>query len=137
MDKKRILIVDDERSFTRMVKLNLEKTGFYEVREENRGTGAIAAAHDFKPDLILLDVIMPDRDGGDVMARLQADPGLRAIPVIFVTAAVNKREAGDTGKLSGGSVFLAKPIGLKELVTAIESALSPGTPGEPSDGAGI
>ena len=137
MDKKKILIVDDERSFTRMVKLNLEKTGFYEVREENRGTLALTAAREFLPDLILLDVIMPDRDGGDVLARLQADLDLRAIPVIFITAAVNKREAGDTGKLSGGSVFLAKPIGLKELVTAIESALFPTTPGESSVGAGI
>jgi CheY-like chemotaxis protein len=125
MDKKRILIVDDERSFTRMVKLNLEKTGFYEVREENRGTLAVPAAREFRPHLILLDVIMPDRDGGDVLARLQADPELRQIPVIFITAAVHKREAGDKGKVSGGSVFLAKPIGLKDLVAAIEAALVP------------
>lgn len=128
MDKRRILIVDDERSFTRMVKLNLEKLGLYEVREENHGVLALGAARDFRPDLILLDVVMPDRDGGDVAARLHADPELKHIPVIFVTAAVRKDEAGDKGKVCAGYLFLAKPVGLKELVTAIENTLKPPAP---------
>jgi PleD family two-component response regulator len=51
MEKRRILIIDDEPSFTRMVRLNLEKTGMYEVREENRATGAVNTARDFKPSI--------------------------------------------------------------------------------------
>ena len=70
MEKKRILIIDDEAGFTRMVKLNLEKTGQFEVREENKATYALAAAREFKPDLIILDVIMPTMDGGDVFNQI-------------------------------------------------------------------
>ena len=65
MSRKRILVIDDEASFTRNLKLNLEETGEYEVREENKGTEGLTAAREFRPDLILLDVIMPDMAGGD------------------------------------------------------------------------
>src|SRR5258706_15639749 len=84
---KKILVVDDEVTITRLLKLNLEKTGAYVVREENRGAKAYAAAREFKPDLILLDVMMPDLDGGEVAAQLQADPLMKGIPIIFLTAA--------------------------------------------------
>ena len=123
MQKKRILAVDDEVGFTRMVRLNLEQTGVYEVREVNEGKTALAAAREFKPDLILLDVVMPDMDGGDVAAAIQQDPLLKRIPVIFVTAVVRKREAGSAGMVSGGSLFLAKPIDIVELIDAIETSL--------------
>ena len=119
MEKKRILIVDDEASFTRMVKLNLEKTGQYEVREENKATYAIAAAREFKPDLIILDVIMPNLDGGDIFAQLQGDRHLKGTPVIFLTATVSPREAGMQGFNSGGALFLAKPVTLENLMTCI------------------
>jgi two-component system OmpR family response regulator len=119
MEKKRILIIDDEPGFTRMVKLNLEKTGFFEVREENKATYAIPAAREFKPDLILLDVIMPTMDGGDVAAHIKADRHLRDIPVVFLTATVSQREAGDDGMKSGGALFLAKPVSVETLIKCI------------------
>src|SRR6185503_21291437 len=72
-EKKRVLIIDDEASFARMVKLNLEKSGEFEVRVENKPTYALAAAREFKPDLILLDVIMPAMDGGDVANQIKRD----------------------------------------------------------------
>src|SRR2546423_5120830 len=59
MSKRRILVVDDETSITRLLKLNLEQTGSYEVREENLGARVLEAAREFKPDLVLLDVMMP------------------------------------------------------------------------------
>jgi CheY-like chemotaxis protein len=123
MDKKRILVVDDETGFTRMVRLNLEQTGVYEVREVNEGKAALTVAREFKPDLILLDVVMPDMDGGDVAAAFQLDPFLKKVPVIFVTAVVRKREAGTAGMVSGGALFLAKPVDAAELVEAIEAHL--------------
>src|SRR6185503_6629280 len=119
-ERKRILIVDDEASFARMVKLNLEKTGAYEVRVEHKATYAVPAAREFKPDVILLDVIMPAMDGGDVANQIKRDRHLKGTPIIFLTATVSKREAGDVGFNSGGELFLAKPISVEALIHCIE-----------------
>ena len=73
MITKRILVVDDEPSVTRNLKLNLESSDGYDVFAENHAANALTAARIFRPDLILLDVIMPGMDGGDVAARLRAD----------------------------------------------------------------
>ena len=126
MDKKRILIIDDEAGFTRMVRINLEKTGQFEVREENHAGRALAAARDFKPDLILLDVIMPAMDGGDVAAHIHKDRQLSGVPIIFLTATVSQREAGLGGLNSGGSLFLAKPVSVDFLIERIREHLPPG-----------
>src|SRR2546425_9655292 len=69
---KKILVVDDEVTITRLLKLNLEKTGAYLVREENRGAKAYATAREFKPDLILLDVMMPDLRSEEHTSELQS-----------------------------------------------------------------
>lgn len=120
-NKRKILIIDDEAGFTRMVRLILEKTGAYEVREENDALQSLPVARAFKPDLILLDVVMPGNDGGDVAAKIKADATLKDTPVVFLTAIVPKREAGTDGLVSGGMVFLAKPVSMKALVTCIET----------------
>lgn len=120
--KKKILIVDDEVSFARMVKLNLEKSGF-EVRAENRAMFALAAAREFLPDLILLDVIMPSMDGGDVSKQIKRDRNLKNTPIIFLTATVSKREAGEGGLNSGGELFLAKPISVEALIACINERI--------------
>src|ERR1041385_1981538 len=99
MSQHRILIVDDEESFTRLLKLNLEVGGAYRVRSENHAPHAVAAAKEFMPDLILLDVMMPEMDGGDVASALQADPELKHIPIVFLTAAVKKEEVNSRGGL--------------------------------------
>jgi CheY-like chemotaxis protein len=128
-EKRRILIVDDEASFARMVKLNLERTGAYDVRIETLATAAIAAAREFKPDLILLDVIMPAMDGGDVSNQFKRDRTLRDTPIIFLTATVSKREAGDGGLNSGGELFLAKPVSVEVLIQRISERIrKPQTP---------
>lgn len=122
-DKKRILIVDDEATFTRMVRMNLEQTGRFEVREENKAAKAMSAAKEFKPDLILLDVIMPAMDGGELASRMKADPALGKIPIVFLTATVSKNEAQDEGFTSGGFLFLAKPVSLQNLLKTIDESL--------------
>lgn len=132
MEKKRILIIDDEATFTRMVRLNLEKTGAFEVREEHKATYAVAAAREFKPDLILLDVIMPTMDGGDVAAHIQNDRHLRGTPIIFLTATVSPRESGPGGFNSGGSLFLSKPVTVENLIKCINENLKKTTPPEPA-----
>src|SRR5437868_9774237 len=122
MEKKRILIVDDEPTFTKMVKLNLEQTGDFEVREEHRATAALATAREFKPDLVILDVIMPSMDGGDLASLIKNDRLLKGTPIVFLTATVSKREAGDGGLNSGGDLFLAKPVSLENLIHCLNEA---------------
>jgi CheY-like chemotaxis protein len=73
MYQRRILIVDDEPGFIRLLKLVLEKTGRYVVREENDETRAVAVAKQFLPDLILLDLVMPSIDGGMVASRIRSE----------------------------------------------------------------
>ena len=123
MTRRRILIVDDEMQFTRLVRLNLEKTGCFEVQEVNDPRQAVATAELFKPDLILLDIIMPTMDGGDVAVGLKKHPMLKEVPVICLTASIMQSEAGRQGLQSGGLLFLAKPISVHALVEAIESNL--------------
>jgi DNA-binding response OmpR family regulator len=121
--KKRILVVDDEPAITRMVKLNLERTGDYEVRTENQGSMTVSAAKEFKPDLIFLDIMMPDMDGDEVSALLKEDEELSTIPFIFMTAIVTKDETEAMGTNIGGNEFLAKPVKTDELIATIERVL--------------
>ena len=123
MAKKKILVVDDEASLTRMLRRNLEATGKYEVREENSGVLAYVSAQQFQPDLIMLDVAMPDVDGGEVAARILDDENLKNIPIVFLTAILKKEEAESTGSNIAGRTFLAKPVKLDDLITCIENKL--------------
>ncbi|MFA6560778.1 MAG: response regulator [Verrucomicrobiia bacterium] len=123
MDKKRILLVDDDLAFTRMMKLNLERSGTYEIRIENTGSQAVASAREFKPNLILLDVIMPEVDGGDVAAMLKDDPLLKDIPVVFLTALVSGEENASGGLIRSGYRFIGKLTSEKEMLQCIEEHL--------------
>jgi len=123
-EKKRILVVDDEASITRLLKLNLEQTNEYEVRPENDALAAVAAAEEFKPHLILLDVMMPGLDGGELAARFQANPKLKSVPIVFLTAAATKGEVYARGGKVGGLPFLAKPVELSEVVACLKRLLS-------------
>jgi two-component system, OmpR family, response regulator len=123
MTKKKILVVDDEQAMTRMLKRNLEATGRYDVRAENSGAAGVAAAREFQPDLILLDVMMPGVDGGEVAAQIKEDKRLANIPVVFLSAIVKKEETQPTGGNIGGLTFLAKPVKFDDLITCIENQL--------------
>jgi two-component system, OmpR family, response regulator len=123
MSKKKILVVDDEASLTRMLRRNLEATGKYEVKEENSGARAYASAKQFQPDMVLLDVMLPDMDGGAVAAQIQDDEHLKHIPIVFLTAIIQKEEAEGTGSNIGGRTFIAKPVKLDDLISCIENKL--------------
>jgi CheY-like chemotaxis protein len=122
MEKIRVLLVDDEPSFTRMLKLNLERTGSFKVHTESNGAFALTATKDFLPDLIFLDVIMPDVDGGEVAAQIQADPKFKDTPIVFLTAGVSK-ETTRAKPVIGGRTFLAKPVTVEEVIRCIEKLL--------------
>jgi CheY-like chemotaxis protein len=123
MNSKRILVVDDEPSITRNLKLTLESGGGYQVLGENHAPNALRATRMFRPDLILLDVMMPGMDGGDVAARLRADPLFRDTPIIFLTAIVSNEETDGHEMLNGGETFLAKPVDIGELKKTIQEHL--------------
>ena len=122
--KKKILVVDDEVSLTKMVKLNLERTGNYTVETVNQGRQAIEAALKFKPDLIFLDIMMPELSGDEIAQLLREDKQLANIPVVFLTAIVSKDETETMGSYIGGNKFLAKPVKTEELLEVIAEALS-------------
>jgi len=121
-EKRRILIVDNDRESTRLVKILLERTGRYLVLEENDAIKGHQSARNFRPDVILLDIMMPETDGGEVAAQIQADPELQRTPTIFLTALVTKAEA-KTGLRIQGHPFLAKPISIPDLIKGIEENL--------------
>ncbi len=120
MEKKRIMLVDDEAIITRTLKLYLEATGAYEVVAENEGTKAVQTAREFRPHLILLDIMMPDIDGPEVAAQMREDDALSATPIVFLTALVKKDEVDSGGGTIGGYPFLAKPIEPEKVVECIE-----------------
>lgn len=99
--------------------MNLESLGGYKVRTENEGRKTLKAARVFRPDLILLDIMMPDADGAEVASRLAEDPETRDIPVVFLTAIVAKRETGGRESTVGGRTFLAKPASMPEILDCI------------------
>ena len=120
MNKKRLLIVDDESGFTRLLKLTLERTGHYIVQEVNDGTKAWLAAREFRPDIVFLDIVMPKIDGGDVAQQIRSDPLLAKVPIIFLTAIVSKKE---TSNEIGGFPFLAKPVSLNAITQCLKEHL--------------
>ena len=121
-EKPRILIVDNDRDTTHLVKVLLERTGDYLVFEENDANKAHQSALNFRPDLILLDIVMPETDGGEIAARIEADPELANIPIVFLTALVTRSEA-ESGLKIQGHPLLAKPVSIPELVNAIDEHL--------------
>ena len=121
--KKKILVVDDEAALTRMIKLNLERTGKYEVRTENLGVKAVAAAKVFQPDLIFLDVMMPDMSGDEIAQELRQDEALNKIKLVFLTAIVMKKDTEAMGTNIGGNEFLAKPVTTEDLLETIDRIL--------------
>src|SRR5439155_16544695 len=121
-EKRRILIIDNDRESTRLVKILLERTGRYLVLEENDATKAHQSARNFRPDVILLDIVMPETDGGEVAAQIKADPELQRTPIIFLTALVTKAEA-KTGLRIQAHPFLAKPISIPELISSTDESL--------------
>jgi two-component system alkaline phosphatase synthesis response regulator PhoP len=114
---KKILSVDDERHIVRLIQVNLERAG-YDVITAFDGVEALRKAEAERPDLIILDVMMPKMDGFEVLRHLQANPETRDIPVIMLTA---KAQDVDVfrGWASGASAYLTKPFNPLETLTHV------------------
>ncbi len=115
---RKILVVDDERHIVRLVEVNLTRAG-YDIVVAYDGIEALEVVKKEKPDMIVLDVMMPRMDGFEVLKKLQADESTQNIPVIMLTA---KAQDADIfkGWSSGVSSYLTKPFNPRELLTFVE-----------------
>ena len=123
MNKKRILIVDDEPGITQLLRLNLEKTGNYTVRAENDAEKVLGAAIEFKPDLLMLDVMMPGMSGGELAGKLRNTRTFKTLPIVFLTAAVKQHEVDARDGVIGGFPYIAKPLNVKGVIEIIQKNL--------------
>src|SRR5215208_6006883 len=124
---KRILVVDDRATDSRLIKLYLERENSYVVREVNDAQAAVSAALEFGPDLILLDLMMPGMGGTELSGVIEATPALKGVPIVFLTAAITKEQVEAVGGKIGKYPFLAKPIILTEVAACLQRILA-GTP---------
>ncbi len=122
--RKKVLLVDDEPSFTRMLRMNLEATGAYEVKEENNSARAMATALAFKPDVVLLDLIMPEVDGGTIASQIRSSREIGGAQIIFLTAVVGQREANGSLATLCAIPCISKPVATPELIACIEKGAS-------------
>ena len=122
--KKRILLLDDEMDFVDLMKATLELTGEYEVRTTVRPSTFLQVAQDFRPDLIILDCMMPGLDGGEIAGQIQADPAMRDTPFMFLTATADDVEQRESRCYSGVQTYVPKTTGLDDLFQLIKARLA-------------
>jgi len=120
-DSKRILVVDDEVDVTELLSYHLRQRGF-EVKALNDSRLALETARQFRPELVVLDIMMPDFSGLQVCRLMRADSSLKDIPIIFLSA---KTEEGDRidGFESGADDYVCKPFSPKELMLRVSAIL--------------
>jgi CheY-like chemotaxis protein len=132
-NKTRVLIIDDDKDVCALVKEILEETGTYEVIVSNQGKEGISLAKSQQPDLILLDLIMPDMDGAAVANVLSEDESTKSLPLVFLTAfaapaaflsdLIKNEDLQQGAGQVGGYPFIQKPISPKELVARLGTIL--------------
>lgn len=115
--------MDDLASDTQLLKKYFQEGHGYIVQEENDSMAAMATAKIFKPDLIILDLLMPDVDGLELAAAFRANANLKSVPIVFLTAATTKEAVVAAGGRIGGFPFLAKPIHLGEVAAMVLQTL--------------
>jgi CheY-like chemotaxis protein len=123
-DKTKVLVIDDEEDFCFFVRENLTALNRFDVVIANSGRRGLELARSESPDIILLDMVMPDMSGEQVWERLQETSLTGNIPVVFLTALATRAETGEkVYKKIGQHWFIAKPVRTKELARAIEQLL--------------
>jgi CheY-like chemotaxis protein len=118
----KILAVDDDPVIQRLLEVNLEMEG-YEVRLASDGVEAVEAAKEFLPDLILLDVMMPNKDGWEACAEIKQHPGLGDTPVVFLSARAQDADI-ERGTELGAAAYITKPFDPIDLLELIEELIS-------------
>ncbi len=122
MDRKNILIVDDEKDVLMVLEKGLTSEG-YSVITASSGNEAIDLAKSRRPDIIILDVLMPGMDGGEVAGKLKDIPETKDIPVIFLTGMLPAREESEGFRMVAEHVLFDKPYEILKLINVIENVL--------------
>jgi two-component system OmpR family response regulator len=121
-EKPLILIVDNNSHFARTARLLLDQSGKYVACSVVDPRRALETARSFKPDLVLVDPIMPQQDGTEVAAQLEADWALHGVPIVFVTMLITPAEARDGRRINGHRVVAKPPRGF-DLIKIVEENL--------------
>jgi CheY-like chemotaxis protein len=119
MSKKKILVVEDELTSQELIQFHLNNTGEYEVKILADGKQTLAAANAYSPDLILLDIIIPDTSGVDISRELASQANLKDIPVVFITSLVTEDEVASQDGIFYNRPCLAKPITKDKLLDCV------------------
>ena len=122
MDKK-ILIVDDEKDALFILEKELAARGYSVISADN-GSDALNLAKSQCPDLIILDIWMPDMDGTEVAAMLKEYPETKDIPVIYLTCLVERKKGEEQGRVVGDKILIAKPYNIEGLSAQIEKLVN-------------
>lgn len=117
----RILIVDDEPNIVISLEYLMKKEGF-EIAVATDGEAALKLASEFRPDLVLLDVMMPKKSGFEVCESLRSDPALAGVKIIMLTAKGRETEV-TKGLALGANTYITKPFSTKDLIVQIKSLL--------------
>jgi CheY-like chemotaxis protein len=125
----KVLVVDDEPSLAELLSMALRYEG-WEVRSAGDGTGAVRTARDFRPDAVVLDMMLPDIDGLEVLRRLRSDTP--DVPVLFLTAK-DSVEDRVTGLTAGGDDYVTKPFSLEEVVARLRGLMRRAKRSDPRD----
>ena len=121
-EKPRILIVDNNSQFARSARLVLDQSGKYVACSVVDPRRALETARSFKPDLVIVDLIMPQEDGIEVATQLEADSALHGVPIVFLTSLITSEEAKD-GRRVYGHRILPKPTSSSQLFKLVEQNL--------------
>lgn len=122
MEKKTVLVVDDDKAFLSLVERDLTMSGYLVIKAEDGKVALEIVKSGVLPDLILLDVHMPEIDGGEVAQILKVNPKTKEIPVIYLTSLLTKEEEKSRNNIKG-NFFIAKPYDAKKLLSEIKSRI--------------
>jgi DNA-binding response OmpR family regulator len=117
--KRSILVVDDDVDASQMAKMILEKTGLYAVSICNQGSEAFKVVQETRPELVLLDVMMPGADGTEIAERIQKEKSLARTQVVFMTSLVSEKEVVKHSVI-GGHPFISKPVSSETLLARVK-----------------
>lgn len=131
--KHRILVVDDEPSIAKVLRKQLEVAGF-EVNVGVDGEDGLTKAREWRPDLLVLDVMLPKRNGHEVCSALRQDEQFRRLPIIMLTAKAQRQDQQEAMQ-RGADAYLAKPFQLEELLAKVRALLAKAAPAPESPGA--
>lgn len=126
-EKNKLMIVDDDEDITSLLKIKLENTNRYQVVTTNRETEAVDLARRDCPDLILLDIDMPNISGGDIAKLLSKTESTKNIPILFSSSLVTKADTDIKGKSIGGHAMVSKSIKTSELIAIIDELMETST----------